>query len=234
MVSKKTLVIAILATFCLTSILFMIRPTMSNPGIGEYNPWVDLNDDGTINILDAIILSNAYATSGTPINKTAVLLDLQNRVTSLENQVNFVKTLRFYTPNETMTNDTTWVDAAVFQWTPQNSTDNTILNSYCYFSYETAPNGYIQFQVMIDDSRINNIEWYLADSQGYQQTQVFHFSTDMLYIKSTYTIKLQITSIGEPPSPQYVKNINIFLNVMDGIATQLAGVTPSFSFFIFT
>jgi len=84
MINKKTLFMAIALTFCLTSMLFMIRPTRSNPsGIGEYDPWIDSNDDGTIDIFDAIMLSNRYATTGTPINKTALLLELQDKIDSL-------------------------------------------------------------------------------------------------------------------------------------------------------
>jgi hypothetical protein len=74
----------------------MIRPIGSNPGIGEYDPWVDLNDDETIDIYDAITLANAFETSGTPINKTGLLLDLQNRITELENRVNFLEKLQWF------------------------------------------------------------------------------------------------------------------------------------------
>jgi hypothetical protein len=83
MAKKKDLIIVALATFCLTATLFMIRPTKSNPGAGEYDPWMDLDDNGKINILDAIDLSNVYGTSGTPINKTELLLELQARIDSL-------------------------------------------------------------------------------------------------------------------------------------------------------
>ncbi len=64
MVNKKDLVIVALATFCLTATLFMIRSTQSNPRIGEYNSWTDLNGDGTVDIYDAITLADAYGTSG--------------------------------------------------------------------------------------------------------------------------------------------------------------------------
>jgi hypothetical protein len=64
MVKKKDLIIVALATFCLTATLFMVRPTKSNPGIGEYNSWTDLNGDGTVDIYDAITLADAYGTSG--------------------------------------------------------------------------------------------------------------------------------------------------------------------------
>ena len=65
MVKKKDLVIVALATFCLTSTLFMIISTRSQPE-NRYNPWMDLDDNGQINILDAIDLSNVYGTSGDP------------------------------------------------------------------------------------------------------------------------------------------------------------------------
>ncbi len=45
MVKKKDLVIAALATFCLTAALFMIRSIKSNPSIGGYDHWADINGD---------------------------------------------------------------------------------------------------------------------------------------------------------------------------------------------
>jgi hypothetical protein len=61
MVTRKDLIIAVLSTFCLTLALFMTLPARSSPGPGEYDPWIDLNDDGTINFLDAILLGGAFA-----------------------------------------------------------------------------------------------------------------------------------------------------------------------------
>ena len=63
-------------------------PTRSTPESGKYDAWVDLNDDGSIDIFDAIILANAFGTSGTPINKTDVLIDLQQQVNSLNKTLN--------------------------------------------------------------------------------------------------------------------------------------------------
>jgi hypothetical protein len=83
MVSRKDLIIAVLSTFCLTLALFMTLPAKSSPDLGEYDPWVDINDDGTINFLDAILLGTAFGTTGTPINKTELLLELQSRLDSL-------------------------------------------------------------------------------------------------------------------------------------------------------
>jgi hypothetical protein len=51
--------------------------------IREYDPWKDMNLDGKINILDLVILAGYFGASGTPINTTALLLELQSRVNSL-------------------------------------------------------------------------------------------------------------------------------------------------------
>lgn len=64
MVTKKDLVIAVLTTFCLTATLFMIVPTESSHSI--YDPWLDTNGDGQINILDLSASAIAFGTSGDP------------------------------------------------------------------------------------------------------------------------------------------------------------------------
>lgn len=60
MATKKDVVIAILATFCLTSTLFMILPTRSQ----EYDPWADLNEDGIVDIFDVVGVTSIYETTG--------------------------------------------------------------------------------------------------------------------------------------------------------------------------
>jgi hypothetical protein len=100
MITRKDLIIAVLSTFCLTTTLFMIVPTRSQSitaGIGEYDPWVDINDDGTINFLDAIMLGTAFGTTGTPINKTELLLELMQKIELLnstiieqQNEINYL------------------------------------------------------------------------------------------------------------------------------------------------
>jgi len=58
---RKDLVITVLVTFCLTATFFMTRASWSG---GEWDPWVDIKEDGTVDIYDAITLANAYGTSG--------------------------------------------------------------------------------------------------------------------------------------------------------------------------
>lgn len=83
MISKKNLIAVVLATFCLTSTLFMVIPIRSPTTDGEYDPWVDTNDDGIIDYHDLYNLASIYRTSGTPINKTDLLHELQARLDSL-------------------------------------------------------------------------------------------------------------------------------------------------------
>lgn len=67
MVKKKDLITVVLGTFCLTATLFLIISSRSVSPSETYDPSIDLNNDGNIDILDAIILANHFGTSGTPI-----------------------------------------------------------------------------------------------------------------------------------------------------------------------
>jgi hypothetical protein len=58
-----------------TSLLFMLTPSRSSPGIGEYDTWADINDDGQVDIYDAIALAGAFGTSGTSAQKASIEFD---------------------------------------------------------------------------------------------------------------------------------------------------------------
>ena len=77
------MIAAVLATFCLTSVLFSVIPIRSPATDGEYDPWIDTNDDGIINYQDLGNLATRFGTSGIPINKTDLLLELQARIDML-------------------------------------------------------------------------------------------------------------------------------------------------------
>jgi hypothetical protein len=67
----KDLIIVALATFCLTATIFMVVPTKSGSG-SDYYQWADLDDNGKVDILDAISLANAFGTSGDPTKNVNV------------------------------------------------------------------------------------------------------------------------------------------------------------------
>jgi len=80
MIMRRELAIVLL-TFCLTSILFMIRP-VSSPEL-PYNPWTDQDDDGYIGPRDLNTLLTQFGASGEPVNKTALLYNVNDTFTEL-------------------------------------------------------------------------------------------------------------------------------------------------------
>lgn len=87
-VLNKTHMMAGLAVVSiLVGSLLVNNVILAQTGGGEYDPWIDTNDDGEIDTDDLYLLANDYGTSGTPINKTALLLELQTKVDSLNASV---------------------------------------------------------------------------------------------------------------------------------------------------
>ena len=66
--------------------LFLVNNTTSiaNLQTDKYDPWLDLNDDGEIDIFDVVMVAAAYGSSGKPYNKTAAIIELQAKVSVLE------------------------------------------------------------------------------------------------------------------------------------------------------
>ena len=98
MTNKKDLIIAVLATFCLTATLFSIIPVRSQQP-REYDPRLDVTGpenppgsgqfppDGVINMRDIGYICSLFMTTGTPINWTKLQDDideLKARVSELE------------------------------------------------------------------------------------------------------------------------------------------------------
>ena len=76
-----------LTALIISSVLLLSIPLRSTTTSGVYDPWVDTNDDGIINYQDLYNLAVVYGTSGTPLNKTDLLLELEARIASLEAEV---------------------------------------------------------------------------------------------------------------------------------------------------
>jgi hypothetical protein len=73
---KRDLIIAILATFCLTATLFLIMPTRgtetttSTPN--SYDPWADFYGKGKIDMLDIGYVASLFGTKGDPTRNVTV------------------------------------------------------------------------------------------------------------------------------------------------------------------
>jgi hypothetical protein len=80
---KKDVVVAVLATFCLTIVLVTAVPVGS---IGTYNPWLDSpSEDGKIDVRDVAPVAAAYGTTGDPtknVNVTNWPYELNTSVTN--------------------------------------------------------------------------------------------------------------------------------------------------------
>jgi len=81
---KKDLIIVVLATFCLTLTLFGVMPTRS---AGTYDPWLDMNDDGRIDGREIGFVEKFFGTLGEPINKTALLYNVNDTLTALLSRI---------------------------------------------------------------------------------------------------------------------------------------------------
>ncbi len=77
---SSSILVNFFTVMVLVSSLFLVGITSS---IGEYDPWMDTNDDGRIDMRDIGNLARMFGAEGTPINKTALLLELQARIDAL-------------------------------------------------------------------------------------------------------------------------------------------------------
>jgi len=54
----------------------------------QYDPWMDINDDGIIDMRDITQLCLNFRAMGTPINKTALLLEILSKIDNLNMSLN--------------------------------------------------------------------------------------------------------------------------------------------------
>jgi len=71
---RRDLIIVILTTFLLTVALFTVIPILSQSA-GEYDPWLDINDDGKIDMKDVGSVARAFGATGDATVKAAIEYD---------------------------------------------------------------------------------------------------------------------------------------------------------------
>jgi hypothetical protein len=79
---KKDLIVAVLATFCLSVTLFTILPTRSQ----TYDPWVDLDGDGRISIYDVVQMTSIFGKTGDPARNVTIAGRANKLAYSVEEQ----------------------------------------------------------------------------------------------------------------------------------------------------
>jgi len=168
----------------------------------------------------------ATDTGGNPWDKVrAIINELQDRVSTIEEEANQVKTIRFYEPSETIVPppSTDFKDGANFVWAPDNSTNNAILSIRCYFRYWSEPSsGGIRYRILINDETVMSYTW--LHSSTYKWTPIFMDSDSFenpsvhpLYPnQDSYTVKFQAGC----ETTGYVRDINVILTVVDGLPAK--------------
>jgi len=187
MILKKDLIIAVLATFCLTSILFTAIPIRSAPGPGEYDPWIDTNDDGIINYEDLFNLASRYGTFGTSINKTDLLLQLQSKIESLnasvldlEARVDTLEAVKVVAAGYVLTNGTLWKGYNVASSTWNSGIQRYEISitgvNYYHGDYVTIVTLLGTDARMVTTGSISNkLTVYIYDETGTKVQTQFHF-----------------------------------------------------------
>jgi hypothetical protein len=72
----RRFVFAVLTVACLMTVLLTVAPIRSgSPGAGEYDAWLDWNDDGKIDMKDISRAAKAFGTNGQNISKARIEYD---------------------------------------------------------------------------------------------------------------------------------------------------------------
>jgi len=92
MLKKKYIVISSIGIVSILLGSLFYYNIVQGQGVGDYDPWADINDDGKIDMRDVYVVARKFGTTGTPINKTALLLELLRRIELLEANMTEMKT----------------------------------------------------------------------------------------------------------------------------------------------
>lgn len=184
MISNKKMIAAVLATFCLTSVLFSVIPIRSPTTDGEYDPWIDTNDDGIINYQDLGNLAIRFGSLGTPINKTEMLLELHTARAHNETYSESLETISGY--------------SAMFYWQDIPSmtveitleTDATLLITFSAQAVTTQTWLEMHVRAMIDSTQANPPNGVVLTKSNEWASYSYTFYGPNIST-GTYTIKIQ-------------------------------------------
>ena len=207
MIKKRYVVIPLLA-FCLTATLFIATVTSGK----KENPW------------DVI---SKLQTKVDNLNTS--LLELQERVSTIEAEANQVKTIRLYFPSEyvVVSEEPVYETVFSFEWTPTDSANNAILMMAVYAEVNltidsTHDYAYLYWQTNFTGN-LPLANEYTAGS-GFTSYEDFEytwtdtcFSHSFVYVppnQPNYTFDFQMYCLY---GIAHVRNVNIILTVADGL-----------------
>jgi hypothetical protein len=75
MIRGRFLTVAVLAAVCVLAALLAAIPTWSSPGVPEYDPWCDVNNDGRTDIKDILMVAKQYGATGQNLTKASIQYD---------------------------------------------------------------------------------------------------------------------------------------------------------------
>lgn len=143
-----------------------------------------------------------------------------------ENRSQFIETtigtcidtewVSFYEPKETVSYDhKTYETAAVFVWTPDNTSSNAILSTYCCFKHRCTGET-IKFRMTINDKSSDDVEE--ASNNGYTQSYTYNinFDTEVFTNQGNYVIELQFMP-QHSSEIVHIKDVKTIIEVIDGL-----------------
>jgi hypothetical protein len=75
MIRRRYLAVAVLAGICVLAALFAAVPIRGLPPVGNYSPWLDVNDDGKIDGKDLGDVAGVFGSSGQNLTKASLQYD---------------------------------------------------------------------------------------------------------------------------------------------------------------
>ncbi len=190
MIIKKDLILAVIATFCVTVVLFSIIPINSIP---PYDPWADINDDGKIDMIDMWYEAKLFGALGDPINKTALVLELQTAHAHNETYSTTLETRSGY--------DWSWQDIPGMSVSVTLQTNSTLLIMFSAEAQTSTDFLEIYVRAMVDATPAN-------PSTGVTLTKLMDWAShSFTFYKpnvapGTHTIKIQWSFNDEVGSVQ--------------------------------
>ena len=167
------------------------------------------------------------------ITSTLTTLTIYAVVPSLFGFSQSSDTLRFYKPEVLSADQVGYASIYLGAWAPKHPTNNAIINAIFYFQYLT-PNDTSTIRFGFSVGPIGRVGGSLID-QGLASESRADYSQSKVYVSSlptpnsaNYTIHLwfynsDTTDTSNPPNPPvpipvYVKEVNVILQVVDGLA----------------